>query len=185
MKKWLFEKELNEIKEILIKAYLLTSHSKTITIIYTDNEKVYYYDLTKSDIYEMTTLKNDALSIKQIGKKTIEKIKSKSIEFANANDIENTKNLFPNYSKNFGYIAEFTYRMKVTNETEKEIKSTNNSKSYDIASDTKDNKQLKAIDNGATFTKVDYILKVAKQKNLDNINEIEKAINKLKEIYKK
>lgn len=183
MKKWTYEKEIKESTKILLTAYLTLMHSKTITATFTYNEKMYAYDLTENDINELVTATKDKLQINGLGKKRIEKIINNSIEIATTNEINEIKKLFPNYSKNNGYIAEFVYRMKVNGETENEIKSTNNSKPFDKASDTKDNKQIKNLDGKATFTSYEYLLTVCKRNGYNNIKDVENAIATLNRIY--
>lgn len=182
MKKWKFEKEIANATEIITNAYKSLSHSKTITVIFTLDNDVYYHDLTDSEINEIARLNGkEKLSTQTATKKRINNYINNSVKFATTNDIENLKKDFPKY--NNGYISEFLYRIKITNETVNEIKHTNNSKGFDIASDTKDNKQIKNIDNGATFTTLEYLLKAAKRKNLESLESLEKAIEILNTIY--
>lgn len=183
MKKWTYEKEINESTKILLTAYLNLMHSTTITATFTYNDTMYAYDLTENDINELTTTTKDKLQINGLGKKRIEKIINKSREIATTNEINEIKNLFPNYSKNNGYIAEFVYRIKVNGENENEIKKSNNSKAFDKASDTKDNKQLKNLDTKATFTTYEYLLKVCEKRNYNKINDVKNAIDTLNRIY--
>ena len=185
MKKWTYENEINESTKTLLNAYLATMHSKTITATFTYNEIVYAYDLTENDINELTTVTVDKLQINSLGKKRIEKILNKSTAIATTDDINEMKKAFPKYAKNSGYIAEFVYRTKVNGETIDDIKHSNNSKGYDKASDTKDNKQLKNLDTKATYTSFEYLLTVCKRTNYNNITAVENAIATLKKIYTK
>lgn len=185
MKKWTYENEINESTKTLLNAYLATMHSKTITATFTYNETVYAYDLTENDINELTTVTVDKLQINSLGKKRIEKILNKATAIATTNDINEMKKAFPKYAKNAGYIAEFVYRTKINGETIDEIKHNNNSKGYDKASDTKDNRQLKNLDTKATYTSFEYLLTVCKRTNYTKTNEVEKAIETLKTIYAK
>ena len=182
MKKWKYEKEIAIATEILLNAYKTLSHSKTITVIFTVNNDIYYHDLSDNELTEIARLNsNIKLSTQTATKKRINKYLENAVKFATIADLQEIKNSFPKY--NNGYLSEFLYRIKVTNETIENIKHSNNSKSFDNASDTNDNKQLKNIDNGATFTTLEYLLKAAKQKALDNITEIENAIEMLNKIY--
>ena len=183
MKKWTYENEIKTSVKTLVTAYLATMHSTVITVTYTYNEKIYAYDLTENDINELSTATKTAIQINGLGKKRIEKIINKSTEIATTNDFEEMKILFPNYKKNAGYLAEFLYRIKVNGETVNEIKHSNNSKGYDKASDTKDNRQLKNLDGKATFTSFEYLLTVCKKVNYEKINDVENAIATLDRIY--
>lgn len=185
MKKWKFEKELNESTKILLTAYLATMHSKVITAVYTYDNNVYAYDLTESDLNDLTTVTAEKLQINALGKKRIEKVLEKSKAIATTNDFEEIKNLFTNYKKNNGYIAEFLYRIKVNNESVEQIKKSNNSKGYDVASDTKDNRQIKNLNEKATYTSLEYLLTVCKKVNYKDTDKVENAIAILKKIYEK
>lgn len=183
MKSWKFATEINASVKTLILAYLATMHSTTITIVFENNNKVYYHDLTTDEILEIVRTNGKKLMTQKLTKSRLEKFLENSVEFATTADIENTKNLFPNYATNNGYISEFVYRMIVTNENANEITKSNKSIAYDKASDTKDNKQIKDITNGATFTSFEYLLKVCEKKKVNNLNEIKNAIETLNRIY--
>lgn len=182
MKKWKFEKEITESTKTLLTAYLATMHSVVITAIFTYNDDIYTYDLTESDINELTTVTAEKIQINSLGKKRIEKILDKSEKFTTVEQLEKIRENFPKY--NNGYISEFAYRIIKNGESIEEIKHSNNSKGYDIASDTKDNKQIKNLDSKATFTSYDYLIKVCKRKGYKDIEKVINAINTLKEIYK-
>lgn len=183
MKKWKYENEIKNATATLLKAYLDTMHSKTITIVFTNENDVYYYDLTENDITDLARVNNEKLMTQSLTKKRLAKYLENAVKFATINDIDEIKRNFPKYAKNNGYIAEFVYRYKKTNETIDEIKKSNKSIAYDLESDTRDNKQIKEITNGATFSTFAYILKVAREKKIDYINEIENAVNTLTKIY--
>ena len=183
MKKWKYENEIKNATATLLKAYLDTMHSKTITVVFTNENDVYYYDLTENDLNDLTRVNNEKLMTQSLTKKRLAKYLENAVKFATINDIDEIKKNFPKYASNNGYIAEFVYRYKKTNETIDEIKKSNKSIAYDLESDTRDNKQIKEITNGATFTTFAYILKVAREKKIDYINEIENAVNTLTKIY--
>ena len=183
--KWKFDKEITEATEILLTAYLATMHSAVITAIFFYNDDVYSYDLTESDINELTTVTAESLQINALGKKRIEKIVDKSTKFATVNDFEQLKEIFPSYRRNNGYLAEFLYRMKVNNESVEEIKHSNNSKGYDKASDTKDNRQIKNLNNKASYTDLSYILEVCEKVNYKDTEKVRNSIDTLKKIYNK
>jgi hypothetical protein len=183
MKKWKYENEIKNATTTLLNAYLATMHSETITIVFTYNDDVYAYDLTTNDLNDLARVNNNKLMTQSLTKKRLEKYLATAEKFATINDINEIKNAFPKYAKNNGYIAEFVYRYKKTNETIEQIKKSNKSIAYDKASDTTNNKQIKEISNGATFTTFEYLLKVAENKNLNNINEIKNAIETLTRIY--
>lgn len=185
MKKWKFEKEIAESTKILLNAYLATMHSTVITAIFFNDEKVYFYDLTTNDLNDLTTVTAEKLQIKNLGKQRIEKILEKSTEFATVAEYEKLKEIFPNYKKNDGYLAEFLFRIKVNHESVEEIKKSDNSKSYDKASDTKDNRQIKNLNGKASYTTNEYILNVCRKVNYIDTEKVEKAVETLKEIYKK
>lgn len=183
MKKWKYENEIKNATAILLKAYLDTMHSKTITVVFTNENDVYYYDLTKNDLTDLARVNNEKLMTQSLTKKRLAKYLENAVKFATIGDINEMRKNFPKYAKNNGYIAEFVYRYKKTNETIEEIKKSNKSIAYDLESDTKDGKQIKEITNGATFTTFAYILKVAREKKIDYINEIENAVDTLTKIY--
>ena len=183
MKKWKYENEIKNATATLLKAYLETMHSKTITIVFTNENDVYYYDLTENDITDLARVNNEKLMTQSLTKKRLAKYLENAVKFATVSDIDEIKKNFPKYANNNGYIAEFVYRYKKTNETIDEIKKSNKSIAYDLESDTRDNKQIKEITNGATFSTFAYILKVAREKKIDYINEIENAVNTLTKIY--
>lgn len=183
MKKWKYENEIKNATATLLKAYLDTMHSKTITIVFTNGNDVYYYDLTANDLNDLARVNNEKLMTQTLTKKRLAKYLENAVKFATINDIDEIKRNFPRYASNNGYIAEFVYRYKKTNETIDEIKKSNKSIAYDLESDTKDEKQIKEITNGATFTTFAYILKVVKEKKIDYISEVENAINTLTKIY--
>ena len=182
-KKWKYENEIKTATATLLKAYLDTMHSKTITVVFTNENDVYYYDLTENDLTDLARVNNEKLMTQSLTKKRLAKYLENAVKFATINDIDEIKRNFPRYANNNGYIAEFVYRYKKTNETIDEIKKSNKSIAYDLESDTRDNKQIKEITNGATFTTFAYILKVAREKKIDYINEIENAVNTLTKIY--
>jgi hypothetical protein len=155
-------------------------HSTTITVIYTVDKKLLSYDLNSTEIKELARLTDRALATQAISKKRIASYSTKAKIFADAAEIDNLKADFPNY--NNGYLAEFLYRIKVNGETVEDIKKSDKSIAYDIASDTKDNKQIKFIDKGATFTQYDYLLKACNRKSF-NVKAVEEAINTVKSIY--
>lgn len=183
MKSWKFATEINASVKTLINAYLATMHSTTITIVFENDNKVYYHDLTIDEILEIVRTNGKKLMTQKLTKARLEKYLENAVEFATTADIENIKNLFPNYADNNGYISEFVYRIKVTNENVTEITKSNKSTAYDKASDTKDDKQIKDITNGATFTSLEYLLKVCTKRKVNNLNEIENAIATLNRIY--
>ena len=183
IKKWKYENEIKTATATLLKAYLDTMHSKTITVVFTNENDVYYYDLTENDLTDLARVNNEKLMTQSLTKKRLAKYLENAVKFATINDIDEIKRNFPRYANNNGYIAEFVYRYKKTNETIDEIKKSNKSIAYDLESDTRDNKQIKEITNGATFTTFAYILKVAREKKIDYINEIENAVNTLTKIY--
>lgn len=182
MKKWKFEKEITESTKTLLTAYLATMHSVAITAIYTYNNDVYAYDLTESDTNELATVTAEKIQINSLGKKRIEKILNKSEKFATVEQLEKIREYFPKY--NNGYISEFAYRIIKNGESIEEIKHSNNSKGFDIASDTKDNKQIKNLDSKATFTTYEYLIKACNRKGYKDIEKVINAIATLKEIYK-
>lgn len=182
MKKWKYENEIKNATTTLLNAYKALSHSKTITVIFTVGESLFYHDLTDEELSEITRLNGkDKLSTQTATKKRTLEYLANSVKFADVNYLNELKTYFPQY--NNGYISEFAYRIKVTHETIDNIKNSDNSKPFDKASDTKDGKQIKNIDNGATFTKIEYLLKVAKEKNLETLSEIENAVETLNKIY--
>ena len=181
MKKWKFDKELTNCKEILLTAYLATMHSDTITVIYTNENKLYYHDCTRAEIAELARLTDRALAMQAISKKRLASYKENSIAFAELAELTELTKDFKNV--NNGWLAEYLYRIKVNGENINDIKKANNSKGYDIASDTKDNKQIKNIDKGATFTKYDYLLKACKKANYEKLADVENAIATLNVIY--
>ena len=183
MKKWKYENEIKTATATLLKAYLDTMHSKTITVVFTNENDVYYYDLTENDLTDLARVNNEKLMTQSLTKKRLAKYLENAVKFATINDIDEIKRNFPRYANNNGYIAEFVYRYKKTNETIDEIKKSNKSIAYDLESDTRDNKQIKEITSGATFTTFAYILKAAREKKIDYINEIENAVNTLTKIY--
>ena len=184
MMKWKFEKELAEITTILLNTYLTLSHSTVITVMFTDNNNIYAHDLTTEELNDLIRLDGkEKLALNNIGKARVKKYITNSTIIATTNDMEEMKNTFPKYARNNGYIAEFVYRNKINGETIEEIRKSNKSKPFDKASDTKDNRQLKMIDKGASMTDITYLLETAKAKRLDNITEIEKAIETLNKIY--
>ena len=185
MQKWTYEKELAECTEILLNAYLNTMHSAVITAIFFYNDDVYSYDLTESDINELTTVTAESLQMNALGKKRIEKIVNKSTKFATVNDFEQLKEIFPSYRRNNGYIAEFLFRIKVNNESVEEIKHSNNSKSYAKASDTKDNRQLKNLNGKASYTELKHLLEVCEKVNYKDTEKVRNSIEMLKKIYNK
>lgn len=184
-KKWKFEKELNSATKALLTAYLAASYSKTFAVVYTVDNDVFYCDLNTDEIAELARVNGEQLMTQKISKQRVKAYAEKAIKFATVADIELTKQYFPKYRKNEGYIAEFLYRMKVTNESVEEIKRSNNSKGFDKADDTKDGKQIKNINAGATFTSFEYLLTACKEINYEKTSEVEKAIEILKEIYAK
>lgn len=183
MNKWKYEKEIASATKALLAAYLATMHSKTITVIFSVENDVYYCDLNESEIAELTRVNGYQLMTQKISKKRIAAYMPKAVKFATKFDVELTKSYFPEYAENNGYIAEFLYRLKVTNETVSDIKSSNNSKGYDVASDTIDNKQIKNLDKGATFTKFEYLVKACEKANYSEITKVKKAIEFLQTIY--
>ena len=183
MKKWKYENEIKNATAILLKAYLETMHSDKITVVFTNENDVYYYDLTANDLTDLARVNNNKLMTQSLTKKRLAKYIENAVKFATITDIDEIKKEFPRYASNNGYIAEFVYRYKKTNETIDEIKKSNKSIAYDLESDTRDNKQIKEITNGATFTTFAYLLKVVKEKKIDYINEVENAINILTKIY--
>lgn len=183
MKKWTYEKELANCTKTLVNAYLATMHSDVITAIYTYNDDVYAYDLTINDIESLATVTAEKLQINALGKKRIEKVLENSEKFSTVEQMTELEKEFTKQNK--GYIAEFLYRIVKNNETIEQIKKSNNSKGYDVASDTKDNKQLKNLNNKATFTSYEYLLKVCEKKSYNDIENVKKAIEQLKEIYAK
>lgn len=185
MKKWKYEKEIAESTKTLLTAYLDTMHSAVITAIFFYDNDVYFYDLTASDINDLTTVTAESLQMNALGKKRIEKIIDKSVKFATVNDFEQLKEIYPSYRRNNGYLAEFLYRMKVNNESIEEIKHSNNSKGYDIASDTKDNRQIKNLNGKATYTDLSYILEVCEKVNYKDTEKVRNSIEILKKIYNK
>ena len=181
MKKWKYENEIKNATAILLTAYLATMHSDVITAIYTYNNDVYAYDLTTTDLENLATATKDKLQINALGKKRIEKVLDNSEKFSTVEQMTELEKQFTKQNK--GYLAEFLYRIVKNGETTEQIKKSNNSKGYDVASDTKDNKQLKNLDNKATFTTYEYLLKVCEKKNYKNIDNVRKAINDLAIIY--
>ena len=182
MKKWKFEKEITESTKTLLTAYLATMHSTVITAVYTYNDIVYAYDLNENDLETLATLTAEKMQINALGKKRIEKILEKSEKVTTTEKITEISKHFEKY--NNGYITEFAYRIIKNNETISDIKHSNNSKGFDVASDTKDNRQIKNLDNKATFTTYDYLIKACKRKGYKDIDKVEKAIETIREIYK-
>lgn len=185
MQKWTYEKELAECTETLLNAYLATMHSAVITAIFFYDNDVYFYDLTTNDINDLTTVTAESLQMNSLGKKRIEKIIDKSVKFATVNDFEEMKNIFPSYRRNNGYLAEFLFRIKVNNESVEEIKHSNNSKGYDKASDTKDNRQIKNLNGKASYTELKHLLKVCEKVNYKDTEKVRNSIDTLKKIYNK
>ena len=183
MNKWTYENEMNACTKILLNAYLATMHSEVITAIYTYENDVYAYDMTENDLYDLATVTRDKLQIKSLGKKRIEKILEKSEKFSTVEKMENLKNDFT--KQNNGYIAEFLYRIEKNGETVENIKHSNNSKGYDLASDTRDNKQLKNLNDKATFTTYKYLIKASERKNYNDIENVKNAVKTLEMIFSK
>ena len=184
-KKWLYEKELNQATQALLTAYLAASYSKTLAVIFTMEDGIYYCDLNNDEIAELARVNGEQLMTQKFCKKRAAYFLPKAVKFATTSDMELVKSYFPKYRKNAGYIAEFLYRLKVTGETVEEIKSSNNSKPFDKGNDTKDGKQLKNIDNGATFTSFNYLLEVCEKNSYEKTDEVKKAIEFLTTIYSK
>lgn len=181
MKKWKYDKELTNCKAVLLSAYLATMHSKTITVIFTNDNKLYYHDCTIAEITELARLTDRALSMQAISKKRLASYINNSIAFA---ELAELTELAKDFEKvNNGWLAEYLYRIKVNNESVNDIKKANNSKGYDIASDTKDGKQIKNIDKGATFTKYEYLLKACERANYKELENVKQAIATLNTIY--
>ena len=181
MMKWKYEAILNTCKNILVEAYLNTMHSKNITVIYSVEDKLYYHVLTLAEIAEIARIKPNALGMQAISKKRVKTYAENAIEFASVNEMESLKAEFADFNK--GWLAEFLYRIKINGESIEEIKTANNSKGFDIASDTKDGIQIKFIDNGATFTEFEYLEKVCERRNYNKLNEVKEAVKQITEIY--
>lgn len=185
MLKWKYEKELDEATRVLLTAYLATSHSDTITVIYTVEDKLYYHDLTENELIELTRVNGEKLMTQAISKARAKSYSKNAVQFATIADVETTKSYFPEYAKNAGYIAEFLYRIKVTNETVEDVKKSNKSISYAKGSDTTDGKQIKNIDKGATFTKFEHLLENCEKISYEKTEDVKKAIEFLTTIYNK
>ena len=183
MLKWKYAKELNEATRTLLMAYLATSHSNTITAIYTVEDKLYYHDLTIEELLELTRVNGCKLMTQKISNARIKAYSKNAVQFATVTDVETVKAYFPEYAKNSGYIAEFLYRIKVTNESIEEVKKANKSISYAEGSDTTDGKQLKSLDSGATFTKFTHLLENCEKISYKKIEDVKKAIDFLVSIY--
>jgi hypothetical protein len=180
MKKWKYEAILNACLNTILDAYCATMHSTTVTVVYTVDNKLLACDLDNAEVKELARLTDRALATQAISKKRIASYSTKAKIFADATEIDNLKADFPNY--NNGYLAEFLYRIKVNGEKAEDIKKSDKSLGYDIASDTKDGRQIKFIDKGATFTQYEYLLKACIRKNY-NVKAVEEAINTIKSIY--
>jgi hypothetical protein len=183
MNKWKFDKEMTIAKNVLLNAYLETMHSDVITAIFTHNDNVYAYNLTTNDLFDLVTVTSDKLQINALGKKRVEKIINKSEKFSTVEKMDNLAKEFD--GKNKGYVAEFLYRIEKNGETIEEIKHSNNSKGYEVASDTKDNRQLKNLNGKATFTSYSHIYDVCVKQNYKDIENVKSAIDTLKEIFSK
>lgn len=181
-KSWRYEAILNACFNTLLDAYCATMHSDMITVIYTVDNKLMICDLSDEDVRELARLTDRALATQAICKKRIISYSKKAKIFADVTELEALKADFPSYSRNNGYLAEFLYRIKVNGEAVEDIKKSDKSVGYDIASDTKDGRQIKFIDKGATFTQYDHLLKACIRKNY-NVKAVEEAINTIKSIY--
>ena len=181
-KSWKFGNEINKSVETLVTAYLATTHSTTFTIVYTDNNKLYSADLSTDEIYKLARTNGEKLMTHTATKQRIAEYSKKAIEFGTVEEINELAKAFP--KANGGYLAEFLYRIKLTGETIETIKHSNNSKGYDVGSDTNDGRQIKCIDKGATFTSFKYLAEVCEKRNYNKLNEVKEAINTLYRIYK-
>ena len=112
MKKWKYENEIKNATATLLKAYLDTMHSKTITVVFTNENDVYYYDLTENDLHDLARVNSEKLMTQTLTKKRLAKYLENAVKFATINDIDEIKRNFPKYESNNGYIAEFVYRYK-------------------------------------------------------------------------
>ena len=182
MKKWKFEKELATAKSAFISAYLATTAAEKTAIVFDDGINYYYRDLTRAEEIAFCRMDTKSIKLNSLTKKVRATLNINAVKICT---VEEAEDFFKNFENiNHGYLCEFLYRFFVTRENLKEIKALRADIPYYLTPDTKDGKQIKNIDKGATYTDFKTIVKALKFKGMDSTG-IEKQIEIINTIYSK